>query len=495
LTDLSNKYITMAMKTKILIVEHDSIDIELLTNELSKGGILFISETVQNEADYRAAIECFLPDIILSDYSFPSFDGLSAFEIRQSMAPDIPFLFVTGSLGEETSVDLIKKGVTDFVLKDKMFTLCFKVARALAESKARRGKYKAEQDLARSEMRLSRAQQLAHMGSWEFNLVTDEFLLSEEACRICGLQSDNFRQSSNAALAFVHPGDVRIVLKKIKCAQISLTDFSMKIRIVLRSGSARYIFVESKFEFDPAGKVSGLHGVMHDVTETAILENRLIEERLNHQREITEAVMTAHEKERAFIGWELQENISQVLAATKIYIKMASTNVSSRRLYLSKSCMMVQNALDEVRKITKPLAIPSTNFIGLYGRIRNLLHDMREMNSIAIEFQADDALEDMLDEKLQLTIFRIVQEQVTNILKHAKAPMATISLTKEDNHLMLLITDNGGGCDVLKKTKGVGIINIRSRTEAYRGNLSIVTKPGEGYELKVALPFPQISAG
>jgi two-component system, NarL family, sensor histidine kinase UhpB len=482
------------MKTKILIVEHDSTDVELLRHELSKGGILFSSETVQNEVDYRAALTCFLPDIILSDYSFPSFDGLAAFEIRQSVAPDTPFLFVTGALGEETSVDLIKKGVTDFVLKDKMFTLCFKVNRALAESKAKRSKYKAEQDLAKSEMRLSRAQQLAHMGSWEFNLSTNEFLWSEETCRIYELRPDEPRQSLSDALAFVHPGDLSILLRKIKRVQLSLADFSMKIRIVLRSGAIRYIFVESKFEFDSDGKAVGLHGVMHDVTETALLENRLVEERLNRQHEITEAVMTAQEKERAFIGWELQENISQVLATSKIYIKLASTNVSNRRLYLSKSCMMVQNALDEVRKISKPLVIPNSNFIGLYGRIRNLLHDMKEINSITIDFQANDVEEDFLDEKLQLTIFRIVQEQVANILKHAKAPMATINLTREQDRIILLISDNGTGCDISKKTKGVGIINIRSRTEAYRGNLSIQTKPGEGYELKVALPFMRRTA-
>src|ERR1700678_1986071 len=241
------------MKTRILIVEHDSIDIDLVRRELSKGGIPFISENVQHEAGYRAAIECFLPDIILSDYSFPLFDGLAAFEIRQLMAPEPPFLFVTGALGEETSVDLIKRGVTDFVLKDKMFTLCPKVNRALVESAERRSKRKVEQDLVKSEMRLSRAQQLAHMGSWEFNLVTREFLLSEETCRICGLPSDQSRQSFTATLAFVHPDDVRIVLKKIKRAQIALADFSMKMRILLRSGSPRYIFLECKFEFDQAG--------------------------------------------------------------------------------------------------------------------------------------------------------------------------------------------------------------------------------------------------
>jgi two-component system sensor histidine kinase UhpB len=476
-------------KTKILVVEHDRMDIELLQHELTKGGIIFIAKTVQHEADFRVALTSFVPDIILSDYSFPSFDGLAAFEIRQSMAPNTPFLFVTGALGEENSVDLIKKGVTDFVLKDKMFTLCFKVNRALAESKARQSKLKAEQDLARSEMRLSRAQQLAHMGSWEFNLATNEFLWSEETCRIFALQPGHFRQSFEAAFSYLHPDDLKIVLRQVRRAQTTLADFSVKFRITNLSGSTRYIFVESQFEIGSDGKAAGLHGVMHDVTETTLLENRLTEERLSRQREITEAVMAAQEKERAFIGWELRDNISEVLATSKIYIKLASTNVSNRKLYLSKSCMMVQNAIDEVRKISKPLAVPSANFIGLYGRIRSLLHDMKEINSITIDFQANDVEEDSLDEKLQLTLFRIVQEQVDNILKHSRAPMATIDLTREHDRIILLISDNGTGCNIAQRTEGVGIINIRSRAEASRGNLSILTKPGKGFELKVTLPM------
>jgi signal transduction histidine kinase len=153
--------------------------------------------------------------------------------------------------------------------------------------------------------------------------------------------------------------------------------------------------------------------------------------------------------------------------------------------------MMVQNAIDEVRKISKPLVSPGAHFIGLYGRIRSLLYDMKEINSITIDFQANDVEEDSLDEKLQLTLFRIVQEQVDNILKHAKAPTATIDLTRDRDQIVLSISDNGTGCDISEKTKGVGIINIRSRAEAYRGNLSILTKPGKGFELKVTLPITE----
>jgi len=111
------------------------------------------------------------------------------------------------------------------------------------------------------------------------------------------------------------------------------------------------------------------------------------------------------------------------------------------------------------------------------------------VDAIKIKLQETVIEEESLDERLQLTIFRIVQEQLNNILKHAKATQASINLTRQGNEIILLITDNGKGCNTLAPEKGTGIINIRSRAELYHGNVTIVSKPGEGYELKVVLPL------
>ena len=132
----------MRLQNKILIVEHSLSDIELIIRELKTGGIEFITEIVQNEIQYRNKLEAFLPDIILCDYSLPSFDGNTAFEIREEVAADIPFIFVSGSIGEENSIEYIKKGVTDYVLKDRLITLVIKVKRALTDAKEKRDKSK-----------------------------------------------------------------------------------------------------------------------------------------------------------------------------------------------------------------------------------------------------------------------------------------------------------------------------------------------------------------
>jgi signal transduction histidine kinase len=102
-------------------------------------------------------------------------------------------------------------------------------------------------------------------------------------------------------------------------------------------------------------------------------------------------------------------------------------------------------------------------------------------------------MEDDLSEKLQLNLYRIVQEQLTNILKHAKASQAFIRLSREGDELILLISDNGKGYDTSKIRKGVGIRNIMSRAESFQGRTEIKSNTGKGYELKVGLPMGQLA--
>jgi len=130
----------MIIKTKILIAENDPFDLELLENELRKGGISYESQVVENEKDFGNALRNFSPDIILSDYSFLSFNGASSLEIRQEISPEIPLILVTGLSGEETCAELTKKGLTDYVLKNKLHTLTSKIKRGLQQSTDKREK-------------------------------------------------------------------------------------------------------------------------------------------------------------------------------------------------------------------------------------------------------------------------------------------------------------------------------------------------------------------
>lgn len=133
---------------KILILEHDPNDLELLQYALKKSELRYVTEVAENRKQFELALGTFAPDIILSDYSLPSFDGLTAYRIKEKLLPEVPFIVVSGTIGEENAVELIKMGITDYVLKEKMYQVIPKIKRALREVDERVKAKKAEQEVA-----------------------------------------------------------------------------------------------------------------------------------------------------------------------------------------------------------------------------------------------------------------------------------------------------------------------------------------------------------
>ncbi len=271
----------MSVKTKILIVEHDPTDLELIQYELKKGGIDYVSEIVQNEQDYVNALNNFIPDIILSDYSLPSFDGLTAFEMRERLAPNTPFIFVSGTIGEENSIEFIKNGVTDYALKDKLFTLTTKVKRALKESKEKQQKNEIEQERKQGESRLKEAQTIAHVGSWEIDMVLNIHHWSDELFSIFGTKRGEVLPSTELLLSFIHPDDLDIVMKKNENAYKTLGDSSFDFRFIRKDGALRYGYCRYRFETDHDRRPLRLSGIVQDITEKKLAEEALLKSETN----------------------------------------------------------------------------------------------------------------------------------------------------------------------------------------------------------------------
>jgi DNA-binding NtrC family response regulator len=138
----------MGDNLKILILEDNKEDAALLINELNRQQLSFTTRIVHSRQAFEEALREYAPDLILSDYALPSFDGLSAYHIKQELLPDVPFIIVSGTIGEENAIELIKAGVTDYALKDKLFVLESKIARALKDAEEQKIK-KAESEQLR----------------------------------------------------------------------------------------------------------------------------------------------------------------------------------------------------------------------------------------------------------------------------------------------------------------------------------------------------------
>ncbi|RYY55027.1 MAG: hypothetical protein EOO09_12115 [Chitinophagaceae bacterium] len=257
----------------------------------------------------------------------------------------------------------------------------------------------------------------------------------------------------------------------------------------LRKADGSFAHVEDKGEIkrNEDGVAIRMIGSTRNVTEMVELEKKLEHGRVMAQLEKTQAVVEAQERERSQIGEELHDNINQILAVTKMYIQMGLSAGPDGEMYLRKSMDQIVLVMNEIRRIAKSILIPNTNILSLKDNIENLIEDIAQVHSLKIQLALHGFSDGEVSPKLQLTIFRIIQEQTTNILKHADASEAGITITKQDNTFSVTISDNGNGWDTHQKPFGVGLLNIRNRADLYDGRVRIHSSKGKGFELKVWL--------
>ena len=207
--------------------------------------------------------------------------------------------------------------------------------------------------------------------------------------------------------------------------------------------------------------------------------------KIKKKKEITEAVFAAQEKERSGIGRELHDNMNQILGAVRLYIGMARKDEKSRDSLLTTASTFILTAIEEIRKLSRSLITPLEEK-GLADAINDLAAEIMQVHPIHISLTAKDLIEDGLTGKFKINIFRIIQEQINNTLKHAKAKNIWIDIDGCDSsRLLFSISDDGIGFDTTMKRNGVGITNIKSRAELYNGSVLLSSVLGKGTTLVI----------
>lgn len=225
----------------------------------------------------------------------------------------------------------------------------------------------------------------------------------------------------------------------------------------------------------------------NNVTEKIKLEKNLEEERNAKQKEITEAVIRVQEKERYEISRELHDNVNQQLTVAMMYIATAEKGTGNAEALLKQSSGFIYNAIEEIRKLSKALVTPLIKDFGLCKAIDGLIEDIQMANTIHFDFFCANFQEEDINYEFKLNIFRIVQEQMNNIIKHAQAKHVVIELYR-DQKITLSIIDDGIGFNVEQKRSGIGLNNIQTRTALYTGKIDIQSAPGEGCKVKIEYP-------
>ena len=237
--------------------------------------------------------------------------------------------------------------------------------------------------------------------------------------------------------------------------------------------------------FDKNGNVEQFFSLQTDITKERELENNIELEKIIRQKEVTDAVFASQESERSEIGRELHDNVNQLLGATKLYIDMAKTDEVSRELLLTNASTFTLNAIEEIRKLSKTLITPLIKEIGLADSIKDLTEEIMLVHPVRILYMPGEFNETGLSDKFKLNVFRIIQEQINNSLKHARAKTITISIRETDKYLFVAVSDDGIGFDTAKRKNGVGLTNIKSRCELYNGTVLLTSEAGKGTALSV----------
>src|SRR6202165_2049165 len=249
---------------RILSIEDDPKDTELIQGLLETEGIVCEVTRVDTEASLRDLLKQGGVDLILADYSLPSFDGISALKLATKACSDVPFIFVSGTLGEEVAIEALKIGATDYVLKTRLSRLVPSVLRALREATQRAERKRAEESLRQSEVYLAEAQRLSHTGSFGWKPSTGEINWSDETFRI--FQYDRATKPTvELVLQRVHPEDAAFVQQTIERASQDARDFDHEYRLVMPDGSIKYVHVVAHALSDESNGIEFVGAVM-DVT-------------------------------------------------------------------------------------------------------------------------------------------------------------------------------------------------------------------------------------
>jgi diguanylate cyclase (GGDEF)-like protein/PAS domain S-box-containing protein len=260
---------------RVLLVEDVATEAELELRELKRAGLALTHRVVDTEPRFIEALQNFAPDIILSDFSMPQFDGMSALRIARERAPDIPFIFVSGTIGEEYAIRALKNGATDYVLKTNLVRLPAAVERAMADAQERRAQRRTEIELEQARERLTSVLGTLQDMLWSMDARGERILFaSPGAEQVFGYGATSFREDGTLWMKLAHPDD-RDRLEAAWSQLRSRTPIDIEYRTVWPDGTVRWVNQRARAIASASGAVERIDGIARDVTEQAEQRSRI----------------------------------------------------------------------------------------------------------------------------------------------------------------------------------------------------------------------------
>jgi signal transduction histidine kinase len=280
--------------------------------------------------------------------------------------------------------------------------------------------------------------------------------------------------SMQLALVFLLFGTIWIILTDNFSGTLAHKNFSF-LSSLQTYKAVLFMLMSSLFIFLVSKKI---------FVQQQLLQRDLTEERLRYKNELAQEVFNAQEMERKKLGEELHDNINQLLGVVKLYIEHAQVNPAAKDEMLRKSAEYLMQVINEIRSLSRSLISPTLQDLGLMESINELIESIWEIKQIRIELNNYNFSEETLSDIKKLMVYRIMQEQLNNVVKHSQAENVDIQLKHSGSVVQLTIQDDGIGFDMEKIKPGLGLKNIRHRLELINGNMNVESSPGQGCKLE-----------
>jgi len=484
---------------RLLHVEDSPDDAELLRFELDKAPSSFSITRVENEADYAAQLESSPPDVILCDYAMPNFSAERALEMTRARNLDLPFIIVSHHLDETAAVVAMQKGASDYLPKRDLGRLPKAIEAAVDRTRARRERIKAQEELRQSEA--TRRGMLDSLpsgvalidGQGTIIMVNKAWESFDDGRGSTGLgklrRDDNFFEAMKNADASGHPFAAEMALGVQAVVARKKPTFRMEYEVPRASGSSWYVTRATPLDGDAAATV-----VSHrDVTDSVSGRAALLDANARLQT-ISKRMLTLQEDERRAISRELHDDIGQTLGALKIGLHRLTTASPSDAAPLVLGCLQAADrALEKLRLLAMDLRPPQLDQLGLGDALEWLAQRQSAACGVPILCELG-AFEARPPPAVESACYRIVQEALNNVARHAAASLVTIEVESDGTSTSLVVNDDGNGFDVdaarvrVVRTGSMGLIGMEERAQLAGGRLTVRSAPHEGTTVSATFP-------
>jgi two-component system sensor histidine kinase UhpB len=485
----------MKRHLNVLIVEDSEPDARLLIRELKLGGFEVAHQRIETADGLKQALATGTWDVILCDYMLPNFSGGEALRMVKESNFDLPFIFVSGKIGEETAVQAMKTGAHDYVMKNNLARLAAAVDRELGEAQIRRESRQAETMMRISEHKyrhlFESMRDAAFLVAERAGKIIDvnrqaELLLGRTRAEIIGMNQRELYPSQSAPPFSLPPGET-----------VGGEEGSFEVEIVRRDGS----IVPTDLRLSRIQ----LHG--HDLLLLLfrdIARRRQTEKELRDSREQLRALaarlQAVREEERTRVAREIHDELGQMLTAIKMDLRWIEDDlerVNDPRLnpVLDKAVAATEltDALARsVQRIAAELRPGILDRLGLMMALTHEAEQFQQRTGVQCRLKAPED-EPLLPIEAATAVFRIFQEAMTNVARHANASAVEIELELSPRFLTLKISDNGGGIKPSDLLGGhsLGVLGMQERARHLGGEITFQAGPAAGTLVTLLIPLPQ----